>query len=362
MKTLRPKNYEEYSNQINWKDIGGSLDKEFIRVDSKFISNYFDEISKPNSSYVSYADDLIRECYDPKYRDENGDKNFPLKYFSALVKELSNHYSGPGSANEVVGSRLANLFGVPTVYNEQVIFKDEQSIISLDYLKMGETVCSLTDIYEERDPQGNLYEIINTYDGYQSMSAWCNFIYDLIGYKLNKNVSNRYEMIDDVIGDFCVQMLFKNLILNDEDFKAYNISLIFSDDNKSVKLAPAFDYEFCNFKSFELHAFLEYLFEYFALMNKCCPKKLASFMDRLNKVCFKNNGEFNPTRISKIFRDNYTADYIAKDYMKCLRRNIERIQFGYQTFKENPDKEFTEDDIKYLCNEFKYRDISMFIE
>lgn len=356
MKTLKPTNYEEYSNQLKRKDIGGSLDKQFIRVDSKFISNYFDEISKSDSSYVSYVDDLIRECYDPNYRDENGKKKLPLQYFSVLVKETSNRYSGPGSSNEAVGARLANLFGVPTVYNQQVMHDGEKSILSLDFLKPGEVVTSIVDVHEEKYPEINTMEIVNRYDGYQNIGAWCNIIYEMIDYKLEKDIPNREQMMNDVVGDFCIQLFFRNLILNDEDFKAHNVCLIFSEDYTSVKLAPGLDYESCNFKSYGLHSFLEYLFSYFDFMNKYFPEKLASFMARFEKVCYRKNGEFNPTRMNKILRDNHSADYIAEDYMKCLEQNIGRIHFGYQVFKSNPDKNFSDEDINQLYKEYEDRD------
>ena len=41
MKRLHRHNYEYYSNGVYKEEIGGTLPKEFVRVDSKFIAKYF---------------------------------------------------------------------------------------------------------------------------------------------------------------------------------------------------------------------------------------------------------------------------------------------------------------------------------
>ena len=337
MKRLTEKHYEEYHNNLETKDIGGTLDKKFLRIDSKFLSRYFDEISKPNSSYVSYADDLIREYYDPKFRDEYGEKSFPIKYLSALVKHTDSHNNPGGRLHEVYSSRFANLFGIPTVYNEQVRFNKREAIISLDFLKDGETMSSLLDLGSEIFPNVRSNALRFEYDEYTPMNKWCNLITDILNCNLDKNIPNRNEMISEICGDFCLQMLYKTLIVNDEDFSVHNVAIVFSKDKKSARLAPAHDFEYCILRSFSVMSYIEYTLRHFKFLNKHFPEKLAKFMDNFQNKFFSKDGTINSNRIEKIFKEAINDEATILFYYISLAENLKRFKFTYDKFIQNPE-------------------------
>lgn len=356
MKILKEDKFEEYSNEIDKDDIGGSLHKRFIRIDSKFIAKYFDEISKPNSSYQSYADDLIKECYDSKYRDEYGERNLPIKYFSALVKETNGHCVYEGETNEVVCSRLCNLFRIPTVYNEKILYCNEPAVISLDMVKPNEAIFSMIELYGLKYPNENLNAIENAYGEYQTMKDWVSLIKELMEYIISPDAPNREKMIDDICGEFCVQMFFKLLVLCEEDFNLKNISALVSEDRMSARLSPAYDFEYCRFHSYSLISFFINTIDYMKFMQSHYPKKLATLMDNFTKASHYKNGEINPSRIHKIFADNYKEDYLVEDFMKSIIENIRRIDFIYDKFTQGDlDKKF--DDVVSLKEEYLNRSL-----
>ena len=353
MKILTNKMIENYSSQPNTNDIGGSLIKNFVRVDSEFIVRYFDEISKPNSSYVSYSDDLIRECYNPMFRDENGKKSLPLKYFSVLIKSTDKHsYNCDGTRHEVLGSRLANLFGIPTVYNLVFKYKDNTNyIMSLDFLKNGETLENFEQlVLDNFVGSWTKHSLDMTFNEFQSLDMWCTLIEKTLYKIMDVNTPNLNKMIDDVCGDFCIQMLFRNLIVGDEDLLPHNFAFVFSEDKKSVKLSPAFDFEYCGSISFSLSFLYDLCNKYFKFIHERYPQKLAKFMDNLNKKCFYPDGEFKLTHLNKCVNEVDAENYWKTEYINKLKSNLTRLNFAYDRISSDWNKHLDEDK---LAEEYK---------
>ena len=358
MRTLKTGRYEEYSNEIDKENIGGSLKKNFIRIDSEFITNYFDEICKPNCSYQSYADDLIKECYDPLFRNAEGKRELPLKYFSVLIKETEGHYVYNGELNEVIGSRISNLFQIPTVYNKKISYNGEPAIISLDFVKKNEEIVSMLDLYALKNPNESVDAIDNEFGETQTMSNWVDLIMELLYFYISPDADNRDKMIDDICGDFCVQMFFKILILCDEDFSLKNISALISTDKKSARLSPAYDFEYCRFNSYSLEIYFLKAISYLKYMKEHYPEKLATFMDNFNKATHYKNGEINGSHIHRIIADNYKQNYLVNDYLKKFMENIHRIDFIYDKFMSGELETMIDDanmDIKTIKQEYLHQ-------
>lgn len=338
MKRLSDARVQEY-DVSNPDNIGGTLDKKFIRIDSDFIVKYFDEITKSNCNYVSYADDLIRECYDPKQRDSNGKKVLPIKYFSVLVKDPNGHDSAyNGGFLEVLMSRFANLMGVKTVYNMSVKYKGRECIMSLDFLKDGETMTTLDDlatIYLNADINninGDYYELT-------PLNTWCSLIIKVLNNALKLPEKDKKPIINRFMCDFCTQMLFRNLIAGDQDLYPYNIGVVFSKDRKNAFLAPAHDYEYCDTATYSLLSFFEASSDYFEYMHKHCPKTLDKFMNRLKKVFFDEYDDFRHDRLDAFlyqFKPEYMSDNALDYYYNNLYNNISRLSFAYDAFMETP--------------------------
>ena len=152
MKRVLKADVEEYSNvdskqvgEIYYENgcIGGSLPKKFVRIDNKYIQDYINIVMNTDSSYVTYLDDFIKN----NYSTSTGE--LPLKYVSVLLKEKRN---GIGLIDcEVLGSKIANLLKIPTVYNETIWLSNDKKVMSIDFVKPGNELISLkNEIYEEK--------------------------------------------------------------------------------------------------------------------------------------------------------------------------------------------------------------------
>ena len=135
---------EKYSNDSEYDslalNIGGTLKKNFVRVKSESIKDFLDKITKENNSYVTYLDDLIKSS------DFDNSKEFPLEYVSCMLKDASRHF-GAYNICEVWGSRIANAFGVPTVFNENVSLNKQTNILSIDCVKPNTHISTLKTKY-----------------------------------------------------------------------------------------------------------------------------------------------------------------------------------------------------------------------
>lgn len=359
MKRLSDQKLKEYDESYI-DQIGGTLSKRFIRVDSEFIIKYFDEISKPNSSYMSYADELIRECYDPDYRDKNGKKELPLKYFSVMLKDCSTHATDNGAYLEVMNSRLANLLGVPTVYNVRAINHDVDYVMSLDFLKDGEKLVTLDDIAEFYLSNTSSGKINLEYNEFVNISEWSTLLSNVLDCAIDCRNPKMKIRKQEIIEDFCIQLLYRSLIACDTDLSPYNIGIVFDKNGYPSHLAPAHDFEFCGTIPYSLPEYFDKCINCFECLKERCPDRLNDFMDNLKKVCYYKNGQFNPVRLNKVIndsRDTTMTDGGALFYLKNLKKNISRLMFAYDKFKSSPNQELDNQDLvfEYTYDSDRYR-------
>ena len=94
------------------KAFGGQSEKMFVRLDSDYLTNFFEEVSKGGTSYVTYIDDII-----PEYITT---KKPPIKAVSLMMKNYDSKCKY--GYMEDMGSRVGNLLHIPVVYNKT--FKD----------------------------------------------------------------------------------------------------------------------------------------------------------------------------------------------------------------------------------------------
>lgn len=375
MKKLTKSDYEEYSrtalkkyqhelnsnsdNKVNLSSIGGTSSKKFIRVDSEFVKGYYDARSKANSSFVSYADDLILEYFDPDYRDEYGKKKYPLKYISCLLKNSSMHTIPYGAQNEVVGCRLANLFGMPTVYNEMVEYLGNEFVLSIDVLKDDEHMLNLEDMYTSKYSNIDEYDLDDSFNMFTYTALWSEFVHECIDHQLSKDAPDREEQIDLCIESFLEQLFFHMFMINNRDIKPQNFAAIFNGDNTTAEMFPSFDYEFSDFKPVAINLYFELLQDYLHFMNENYPGKLKEIMFKFKKMNFTKDGKLNLTRPNKIFRDTFPQEYINSIYMDDYKNNVTKINFMMNKFMENPEVVYP---VRQLRNEYLSQNSEHFLD
>lgn len=301
------------------EEIGGTMMKKFVRMDRSVLSDFFKQKMKPNNTYVSYIDDFIKEnC-------EKG-KDIPLNYVSVLFKKARNSTSMQYLIEkEVLGSRIANLCGVPTVYNNMCSYNGDTYIMSVDFVKDEQTIENLED----------------TNDSFTGVSGETNFdgweYY--LGNKLNKVISKKNKdkniIIDRFIKDFVPQFILRNLILDDWDFSPRNIIYIKekNDNYTNYKLGPSNDYEFILMyrSNIVVRRVIEYNIKY--LFNNY-PNELNSFMSGLNKRLFKNN-QLDYEKLKKPFNHIVENEEIADEMISNIKFRIETIMENYKNLCQN---------------------------
>ena len=133
------------------------------------MKGYLKEAIKKNTHYVTYIDDFVKENFDKESKD------IPLKYVSILLKQARMGIKET-VIKEVLGSRLTNLMGFPTVYNDMTSIDKDDYLVSIDFLKFGQEI----EILDNK----------TQIDDFSTFSAWEN----LIDIDLN-------EIIDDANPD-----------------------------------------------------------------------------------------------------------------------------------------------------------------
>ncbi len=321
MKIINEKDFEEYDNYTCNDSIGGTMSKRFIRIDNKVLKEFFDAKRDPNNSYVTYIDDFIKE-----YINEE-QENIPLKYISVLFKKERIYGDDYHITSDVLGSRLANYLGVPTVYNERVMMEHENYTISVDFVKEGQEI----DVLE-----GTFVRV--PIDDFSLFKDWDVYLRDKV-HKIMKEYEYGDEelqmMQDKFVKDFIPHYMFRNMICDDADFKPRNINYIIEDNEgkKNMQLAPANDYEFImTFRTrkdmeFATKHNLQYLLDNY-------PDETINFVENLKSKFLKNN-KFETKGLHNVFLSAIKNPSLFKKREDRIKYNLKTIFDEYNKQSQN---------------------------
>lgn len=315
MNDIKSSDMQEYpildKESSNDKDtIGGSTEKRFIRLDSSLLKGYLKEAIKKNTHYVTYIDDFVKENFDKETKD------IPLKYVSVLLKqarkEVQDNFVKEHFVKEVLGSRLTNLMGFPTVYNDMTTIDGEYCLVSIDFLKSGQEV----EILDNK----------TQIDDFSTFSAWEK----LIDIDLNEIIDdanhNKEKIVDKFKRDFVHQYILKSLIFDDKDFYPKNVVYIKeekSDGDFDYYLAPLLDYEFIF--SFRRNDLMEKdCRENIEYLLKNYPQEISSFIATLEKNLYQN-GVRQTKKVDKVFKDVTENDIYYNGLRTRFLQNIDRF-------------------------------------
>lgn len=193
------------------------------------LKEYLVEVqSNPNCAYKSMYNELIKSGYIPKY-------------FSVLIKDCHNN---PDSIKaELFGSEVANLLGVPTVYNFGLkdgsekpkkwtgeIIGDYFALGSLDFVPYGYSVETFKGLSEKR------YKRI-----YPSLLLWDDFVETALVDRFGDAIT--VEQKKKIHEEFVMSYLLRKIVFPDYDFAVYNSGIMINDEAGDIQLTPNFDME-----------------------------------------------------------------------------------------------------------------------
>ena len=279
-----------------------------------FFGELFKELMSGNSSYVTYLNDGVvgKKKRDAKIPD----------YVRCIIKEMPSPtapYYG-----EIVGSRLANLLGVDTVYNmaHQIDPDDELSafdydyLISVDYVPDGFTDFTFDNIgvcFEEDSLEDIMINI------------------DRALRRLNKTgrISADLESVESFKEDFVKQFLFRSLLCEDQDYCSRNTSLLIS-KNGDFRLGPCFDMELM----FQGKRSTSY---YKSTVARDFEFLLGAMPDVLEEFLYTCNSALKSGDVARVMTDSISVgpDMIYQNYKMMVMNNIKTMTSLYQEMKKD---------------------------
>lgn len=204
---------------------GGTMPKFFALCKSECLKEMFEDILDPESSYVTYLNDVIKNEY------VSGSDNFPVKEVSVMIKR---NHSNCCRYSEELGSIIGNIFKVPVVYNR--CFKEnidghecyEYFILSVDFMKTDVKFATIydTSIYKLKNFKTALDFVMNEFEN--------TFSNDQITYE------QRERLARELIPIF----FFQRHVIQNPDFNDANIGYFYNTKTKEFSWAPAFDFEY----------------------------------------------------------------------------------------------------------------------
>ncbi len=223
---LRSKNKssEKTPTNLEYYDIipnilNGRRSKGFLLADGKLFQPLYDELrNNPNSSYITYANDLIRSGYYPQH-------------LSVLMYEATGD-----TTFEIINSRLLNYFGAPTVYMQNLVnVNDMNYLLSVDFIGKNEELVPLDEIIDEFDYETHLNSIVN------DLSNKLPILCQSKGMKDNEKIQTNTNKI---IEDFIYQMVISKYVIGIKDNYEGNYGLLYNKESQTTIIAPLFDLEY----------------------------------------------------------------------------------------------------------------------
>lgn len=337
----------KYFNSPDKDFIGGTLTKEFFRIDDDEIIGHEGENLRSDTKEIADSV-LFRELYESLMSGKssyctylNGlflnEQGKPLpktdiyvpKYVSVLEKIVG---TDKWLYAEVVGSRLANLMRIDTVYNLAPCFQGirhgcfiDYKLYSVDYVPYGYETMTLYDMGFERygysAPLSTFVENIRN-----------NFASLATKYGLNPT----QERMDNLINAFEEQYLFKRCMCGDTDFDVHNIAILFNPQNGDFRLSPLFDME--GLLGHSPHIEQRYLIrksvEFVAEQNS---HMLQNFIVSANKLC--RNKSLKNTMFA-VGDDMFGAER-RNDWYQLVKENINHMSKCYNSYMADKEEKLS---------------------
>ena len=274
--------------------------------DSRYMTHLYDEIhNNPDTSLVTYLNDAIKNGVFPRYISCLAKNCIFDKVKRTTVDDGRN-------ASEVIGSRIAEMLRVPTVYTIGIPAIDGSigSVLSVDFLQYGETFEDVLEL------SGNKAMV----EAGDTVEAWKNAIKKALKKKYPFGIDKEsWEQLEN--RDLPHMLLYrKGGLFKDADCYTYNVGVVFK--GRKFKLAPSFDME-CLLTSMKCSP------EYYSVDKgamrdvvsysaKHCPDILEDFIDRVNKNMANGN-------IPAVIESLYPNTKARRNILENLRTTVVRL-------------------------------------
>lgn len=324
MKRITAKDIVLYEELDSNKKFNGTLKKNFASIKTSLLKEFF-TANKNNGHYASYLNNDLIELF-----DENLSEDDCNDFIKGIVKRTEGHLkSYDGATHEVLSSRICNLFGVETAFNSQFELDKSHVVFSLNFLRENEKCISLDQSLEEISGKVAKHVVNENFNEFTPMEKWLGLIKTILNNFLLPKNPRKKEIIQNICEDFLVQILVKSLLLNDQDIKPYNFSIIFDEENNTARLAPAHDFEFTLSGGYSIAGFFEVAKNIICYMQKFCPDRLTELMTTIAENTKAERGRSSSSKILQIIKKEEKKDTSVDFYYAGMKQNIDYLSFAY---------------------------------
>lgn len=322
--TVGKNDFQEYDDEKPENEHGflrGYRSKRFYRFSSRLFSDLINELqNNPNCSYGTYVNDLIKSGYIPDYLSvvAKEDKRFREGGFSLNI----------GGLREVCASRILNYFECPTIYETYLKVEDG------NILNNSKNICCSVDFNNYGEDLNLVHGFMRNYDfGAGELETVIPTIEKIFErWKLEEDHREDYEdMKNKFIEDYVYSYMIRRFVLKDGDFWLNNVGIIFNKEDKTFRMAPNFDFEYCfdefdgwyNIKSFLKN--LKYIKEHY-------PKVYTKFITMFDKLVANNCEDF-----IHIMQENMGSSYKADKFICKHILHLNRLKNEKEEILQNEE-------------------------
>ena len=312
-------------DEFSGKDGEGTTTKAIVMIKGKFLKELFDEIkNNSDTSYVTCVNDYIKNSTWEEFA------KFPVPIYGKQARNGDNSYN----RNELVYSRLANIFGLKTVYSFP-LNSDCSVIASINVPKVLEpSNIENTDkeIKQQHIESLNDFIFVCLELGRRDpISRWIGVLNDAIA-RHSETKQMTEEQIDNLRYDTVFEYIMRRYVFKDNDYQGSNAIVIHDGDYKNLVRGPSMDYEFCgDMKIWMLRdfgdSFNDRRREDLNFLKKTHPDIFDKIMKSINNTWETRQEDIN--KVFKTFAPNpsYTPYWgnLLKLCVKGLRDDAEKI-------------------------------------
>ena len=286
--------YDVIDNSSPDNHMIGKMHKKFVRMESKYFSRFFEMRNNGEVSFSTY------------FTDEDNRMKYVPEYVSTLIKQtsLSRDYVFETYVPEVL-----NIFDLPTVFNS--VCHDEKGysyVASIDFIKpnerlvlFSETGRNTGDFGGDINLQKSVMYVVDTIEELYARE------------KLEPNAADVKKQVEEFVMSYLVRVC----LIRDYDFTSRNNGFLVNEKEKSIRLAPNFDFEL-SFKLKDYKSLKDDLL--FAANN--FPEVFDKFMIKLEEFAKKKEGV---ERYKTLYDEVHGTDKYREDVFGIIEEQSKQI-------------------------------------
>ena len=320
IKKIKSEKLQDYDDVSCTEDniVRGTRYKQFVRCSSDVFEDLINELrTNPNCSYVTYMNDVIKGGYIPQFLSIlKKEKRDDLQY-----REKDRY--GIGHLADICASRVLNYFECPTAYETILDIDGEVFGCSVDFNNPDEDFYILSGLngnygcYGKNDLVESIYRIGDGLYGFKLNQ----FIKQCKLNKVKENTINFEDMMTQYEEDYIYSWLIRVLVLNDSDFRYYNLGLIHNTKDNTIRMAPNFDFEYC-FNDIREDVWSSRNINNLQYIASNYPNVYSKFVSKLEQLLSRENGK---SKVRKILESVIGNEERAKPFLEDFRKRLREL-------------------------------------